>query len=98
MANSIYEYYKRVSDRYYTVRFMDIRKIQHEWDPLAKRALIKGFEDFDLFIHKERSNLLLCEALTGMVVIYQGDLDSRIMRRAGEELFIDCLPAEINIR
>ena len=47
MANSIYEYYKRVSDRYYTVRFMDIRKIQHEWDPLAKRALIKGFEDFD---------------------------------------------------
>ena len=98
-GNSIYEYYERISEKFF-VAFripgkgkVDIKFI---WEPLARKVIIPGFEEFDFFITGGKPYLELHEALTGSTIIRQEELTSRIMRRCSQKLFIDCLPAEIN--
>jgi len=104
-SNTIYDYYTKISDRFWIARSSNINgkiNIRYIWQPLARRIMIPGFEDFDFFIYKDlefkkdRCCYYLCEGLTGAVVLRQCDLESRIMRRAKLKLFIDCLPAELN--
>jgi len=97
-GNSIYKYYQKVSDRYYVALRIPSKgktDINYIWEPLARRVVITGFEDFDFFILGERSHLELCEGLSGLVIIRQCNLESRIMRRCNQKLFIECLSAEI---
>jgi len=97
-SNTIYEYYSRVSDRYYLARtFMENGKtrLRYLWQPMAHKVTITGFEDFDLFIYAERKCLMLCEGLTGAVIVNQHLLTSRIMRRCKQKMFVSCLQAEL---
>jgi hypothetical protein len=97
--NTIYDYYEKIDDRYFVARIFgegkDI-KVKHYWNPLAKKVTVSGFTGFDLFIYCEDKRLLLCEGITGAVILRQCDLESRIMRRANIKLFTGCLPAELN--
>ena len=98
-SNTIYQYYKIVDDRYYLARtYYGQLKLKYVWLPAVKGVKVKGFEDFDFFIWQDKKCLMLVEALTGAVILRQCDLQSRIMRRCGQKLFTDCLPAELNKR
>lgn len=101
IGNSIYEYYERISDRYY-VAFRIPSKgktdIKFIWEPLAKKVIVPGYEEFDFFITGEKKDLELHEALTGSTIIRQAELKERKMRRCIQKMFIECLPSEIQRR
>ena len=100
-SNTIYDYYRRVSDRFYVaLRFpkKGTREVKFIWEPLARKVVIPGFEDFDFFITGEPKHLELNEGLSGSVIIRQGDMEARYLRRCNGKLFIECLPAEIRKR
>jgi hypothetical protein len=84
-TNTIYKYYEKISDRYYLARIFEegkISKVRHLWQPMAKPVKIPGFEDFDLFVYKEKAiGFCLCEALTGAVLISQNTMGTRFLRR-----------------
>ena len=92
--NTIYEYYEKVSDRYFIARTFG-KKIIYFWQPLAHKIRINGYDEFDFFIYKEGKYFMFCEGLTGAIILRQCDLQSRIMRRCGIKMFRDCLPAEL---
>jgi hypothetical protein len=94
--NTIYEYYERVSDRYYTAREIGddkTKKIRHLWNPMAKKAVIKGFEIFDFFIFCDKKYLQLHEGLTGACVISQIAMPTRELRRCKKDRFLEAAPA-----
>jgi len=96
--NTIYQYYRKVSDRYYIGSITNDLKVIHRWDLMAKGISLPGLEDFDLFLSKEGNYFNVCEALTGIILIRQRDLESREMRMYCMKSLIDYLPAEIAIR
>jgi hypothetical protein len=87
MGNTIYEDYTKVSDRYYLSQ-----SGKYFWQPMVKGIKIAGFTEFDLFILKSNEGYLLCEALTGTMILKQKELNSRILRRMCLRLFIKSLP------
>jgi hypothetical protein len=100
-GNSIYDYYDRVSDRFYVALCIPDKgkgTIQFIWEPLARKAVILGFRDFDFFIMGKRGYFELYEGLSGSIIIKQSDMRSRILRRCTCELFINHLPGEIRKR
>jgi hypothetical protein len=100
-SDSIYDYYDRVSDRFYVALCIpDEGKgtIQFIWEPLARKAVIRGFRDFDFFIMGKRKFLELYEGLSGSIIIRQSDMRSRILRRCSCENFIEHLPGKIRKR
>jgi hypothetical protein len=80
--NMIYDYYERISDRYYVARIFTSEKMLHLWQPLAKKIILRGFDDFDIFIYKENKCFMICEGLTGAVILRQTDLPMRAQRRS----------------
>jgi len=101
MDDSIYDYYELIQERYY-VAFRIPGKgrttIKFIWEPLAKKVVIAGFEEFDMFVNGEKKSFTLYEGISGSAIIRQESMPSRILRRCGQKLFIDCLPAEIRKR
>ena len=98
-GNSIYEYYQKVSERFYSVIVFPSETgygVKYIWEPLARKVSIKGFEEYDFFLLGQRKDFVLHEGITGKVVIRQCEMQSRIMRHCTAKLFLDCLPAEIN--
>ncbi len=94
-SNSILEYYRRKNDRYFVARIFDVgdkTHIKYLWQPMATRALVPGYEQFDLFIYREGRTLNLCEALTGAVIVCQNKLPTRAERRMNKKDFITTLP------
>jgi hypothetical protein len=99
--NSIYEYYEKVSDRYFLARLFNegsTKRIRHLWNPLAKPAKITGYEAFDLFIYNEGRNLCLAEGLTGSVIINQKDMPTRELRRCKQQRFCEAAQAILRSR
>jgi hypothetical protein len=100
-SDSIYNYYDWVSDRFYAALCIPDKgkgTIQFIWEPLARKAVILGFRDFDFFIMGKRGYFELYEGLSGSIIIKQSDMRSRILRRCTCELFINHLPGEIRKR
>lgn len=101
-ANTIYEYYERTdSDRYYLARLFTTggrEHIKYLWQPLAEPLHIRDLEDFDLFVYREGKAMMMCEALTGAVIINQAQLENREQRRMNKKQFIAALPAMIATR
>lgn len=99
-GNTIYEYYEKISERYYLARIMGPSKVQHLWQPLAKAVHIRGgrweYDDYDFFMYKEDGQLVLCEALTGAIIIRQTDLPTRTLRRGNAGQFCTSLPSELD--
>lgn len=97
-GNSIYSYYRQISDRYYvalTYSTETKREVKYLWEPLARRIRAAGYEEFDLFITGTMRNYEIHEALTGALLLRQREMASRPMRRAGMKMLEDFLPAEI---
>ena len=87
-TGTIYQYYKKISDRYFLAKQSDDRKIRHLWNPLAKEVKIPGLTGFDLFIYKDKKSLCLADGLTGALLINQAGMTSRHLRRCGRDEFI----------
>lgn len=90
-SNSIYEYYQRVSDRYYlasAVETKGVKSIKHLWNPLATCAPVPDFAEFDFFLNLNDRYLSLCEGLTGAVIINQRDMPTRQLRSCNRKEFL----------
>jgi hypothetical protein len=99
--NSIYSYYERVTNRFYSALcFPGKEKVEIKfiWEPMARKIIISGFRDFDFFLTGKRGNFEVHEALSGSVIIRQEEMPSRILRRCNSVIFINHLPAEIKKR
>ena len=51
--NSIYDYYERITDRFYValcIPLKDRTEIKFIWEPLARKVQIVEFGDFDFFL------------------------------------------------
>jgi len=94
MGNSIYDYYKKVSDRYFSVRISS--EVKYEWDLKPTSVSIPGYEDYDLFLQRENNYYILREALTGIVILRQCDVKSRAIRKGTQQMFTDFLAAELS--
>ncbi len=95
-SNSILEYYRKVSERFYLAReYGPVGKIyiKYLWQPMATAVVIPGYEGFDMFIYKENKSLNLCDALTGAVIVRKDGLQARAQRRMNKKTFIMALPA-----
>ena len=71
-ANSIMDYYARISERYYLAHTFELAGkicVGYHWQPLATSVSIPGYEQFDLFIYREGKILHLVESLTGVVIM-----------------------------
>ena len=96
--NTIYDYYTRVTDRFYVALcFPDREKanVKFIWEPLARKVTIAGFEDFDFFMMGKRKNLELYEGLSGSIILRQSDMESRRLRRCKCGILVENIPAEI---
>ena len=99
--NTIYEYYERVSDRYYTARLTGDdknKKIRHLWNPMAKKVVISGFEVFDFYVFSDKKYLQLHEGLTGACVVNQLTMPTRELRRCKQSRFLEAVPAILRSR
>jgi hypothetical protein len=85
--NTIYENYTKISNRIYF-----FKNSKHIWEPLVKPIRILRYEVFDFFIINSNSGYILCEGLTGNPVLYQRELQGRILRRLCLRRFIKALP------
>jgi hypothetical protein len=93
MANTIYEDYTKIDDKIWM-----FRNGKYNWEPLVKQIVLSGYTDFDLFIIKSNSGYMLCEGLTGCVILHQKDLVSRILRRLPLNKFYKALPGLLDQR
>jgi hypothetical protein len=100
--NTIYEYYERISERYYLSRVTELKsgkkQITFLWDPMAKTLRVPGYEEYDLFISRNKRNVWVYEGLTGAFVIAQSDMPTRPLRRCKIDRFIEAVPAVLNSR
>jgi hypothetical protein len=96
--NSIYDYYRKVEDRFYKALPTLKNTVKFIWEPLARKASIAGFEDYDFFVLGERGNFQLREALSGTIILQQESTETREMREGSLKTFQGYLPAEINLR
>lgn len=88
-ANSIMDYYARISERYYLARIYTSgtkTQIKYLWQPMATGVKVPGYEQFDLFIYREKGTLYLVESLTGAVILYQSKVNKRDFIKALPEL------------
>jgi len=94
-SNSIYEYYRKISGRYWIAREQK-SGIRFIWEPMARPVKIQGFKGYDFFIvregRKQIGELTLCEGLSGAYIIRQKALPSRVERRYTMKEFIVALP------
>lgn len=96
--NSIYEYYRKVTDRCYTsLSFFTKghRETVYLWEPLAREIEVNGYTDYDLFVTGQPKKLQVHEGITGTIIIDQRDAEERIVRRGTFRIFLDHLSAEI---
>ena len=91
--NTIYEDYIKISDRLFL-----FQEGRYNWQPMCKAIRISNYMDFDLFILKSNKGYMLCEGLTGCVLLYQSSLNSRILRRMCLRQFIKSLPGILDQR
>jgi len=96
--DSIYSYYRQVEDRFYKALPTLKNTVKFIWEPLARKASIAGFEDYDFFILGSRCHFQLREALSGGVVFIQNEAETRDVREGSLKTFLDFIPAEINKR
>jgi hypothetical protein len=96
--NTVYDYYERVSSRYYKALPVAKDSVKFIWEPLAKKVKVAGFEDYDFFILGSRCHFQLREALSGWVVFIQNEAETRDVREGSLKTFLDFIPAEINKR
>jgi hypothetical protein len=100
-SNSIYEYYQRVTDRYYVALCLPDKEKTHIkfiWEPLARKVQIWGFGDFDFFLLGKRGYFEIHEGLSGSVIIRQAEMPTRRLRRCNSKIFVKNLPREIQKR
>jgi hypothetical protein len=91
-SNTIYDYYEKISERYYMARVVNGSTVKHLWNPLARKIVVPGYEEFDLFVYADNKRLILCEGLTGTVVLRQEDMPTRKLRRGKVNEVITYLP------
>lgn len=99
--NSIYDYYKKQSDRYYVALVLPDQsknKVQYVWEPMARRVIIPEFTEYDFFVFGKTHYSVLYEALTDMAVIRQTSMQTRPERRANTAKFIQMLNRELKRR
>ena len=89
--NSIYEYYTKISERYFTALEKQ-GKLRFLWQPMARPVSIPGYSDFDLFMIRTGKYLSLCEGLSGAVIVDQEKMDTRPERRYNIGQFIKAMP------
>ena len=92
MTNSIYDYFQKISDKYYLARALEVKgekKVNHFWNPLARPVAVPDFGEFDMFIYCDQRHLILCEGLTGSVLINQKDMPTRHLRRCNRKEFLE---------
>ena len=89
--NSIYEYYKQISSRFYLAREKGRKRI-HLWEPMAKPIQVPGFREFDFFYLQMGTKHYLCEGLSGSVIIAKDELATRKQRRMTGKHFKEKLP------
>ena len=94
--NTIYDYYHKLSDRYYIAHRSG--KLFFEWDLKARPVIVPGYEEFDLYLHREDKEIFLCEGLTGIVLLRQCNIEERMVREGGLQTFIDFLPGELSVK
>ena len=99
--NTIYDYYTRVTDRFYVALcFPDREKanVKFVWEPLARKVIIAGYTDFDFFLLGKMKYMELYEGLSGSVILRQSDMGSRRLRRCKCGILVENIPAEIKRR
>ena len=95
--NSIYEYYRKISERYFTALEKQ-GKLRFLWQPMARPVSIPGYAEFDFFLIRSGKYLSLCEALSGAVIVDQEKMDTRPERRYNIGQFIKAMPNLLNER
>jgi len=96
-GNSIYEYYRKISERYFTALEKQ-GKVRFLWQPMAHPVSIPGYEDFDFFLIRSGKYRSLCEGLSGTVIIDQAKMNARPERRYNIGQFIKATPDLLNER
>jgi hypothetical protein len=94
-ANTIYQYYEKLSERFFLAKIEDKKKVKYLWQLSAQKLTIHGYQDFDFFIFKDGIYSVVCEGLTGIMVLHQQSLPTRPMRRLRMSEFIKYLPDHI---
>jgi hypothetical protein len=91
--NSIYDYYQKNSDGFYVARVFESKDgqkaVHHFQNPLARAVKIPDFEEFDFFTFQEKKQYVLCEGLSGAVIISQRELPERRQRRCNKKEFCE---------
>jgi len=90
-GNSIYDYYRKISERYFTALEKQ-GKARFLWQPMAHPVAIPGYYEFDFFLIRTGKYLLLCEGLSGAVIIDQEKMDTRTERHYNIGQFIKAMP------
>ena len=92
--NSIYDYYERISSRFFLAREKDGKRM-HIWEPMAKAIQVPGFKNFDFFIIQSGRQYHLAEGLSGAVIISLQNMRLAKYKRWTREKFIKALPLEL---
>jgi len=97
---NLYDFYNKQSDKYYTALILpgENTTVKYIWEVTAKKVIVPGYEEYDLFMAGRRREFILYEALTGIVLIRQTNLDSRHERRCCAEDFKKILRREFDRR
>lgn len=97
---TLYDLYIRQSDKYYSALIWpdSIDKVQYIWEVCAKKVTIPGYGEYDLFMTGNRREYVVYEALTGIPLIRQVNLESRHERRCCAEDFKKVLRREFDRR
>ena len=89
--NSIYDYYQKISGRYW-IAVRTPEKLKFLWEPMARPLIVKGYKSYDLFIARQGRHLLVCEGLSGAIIINQGELPIWHQRSCSRERFLRMVP------
>jgi len=95
---NLYDFYNKQSDKYYTALILpgENTTVQYIWEVTAKKVTVSGYDEYDFFMTGDRRRYILYEALTGMALIRQTNLDSRHERRCCAEDFKKILRREFD--